>query len=148
MRQTTPPAALALACVVLAGCGSSTAGAGGSRGPAPRAALPALASRPAAKGEILASGQASPSTQGPFTFSGRYLVRFEQFAPENAKLDFTTQTPFTATLTRSEGDSAGAITLFEHAGSSGQRQLDIHGRYYVEVAFGDYPYALRFTPRG
>ena len=91
-------------------------------------------------------GEASPATQGPYEFNGRYLVRFEQVEPEHPQIDFAGQTPFTAALTPRDGDPRGAVPLFAQARRTGERQLAIHGRYYVEVSFGDFPYAVRFTP--
>lgn len=138
-----------LAVPALAGCGGD--GDGGSSSTATTAtaaALPALARRPPAPGEIVVRGEASPATHGPYSFSGRYLVRFEQYAPEDPNLDFTAQTPFSAALVRNEGETAGAVKLFETAARSGRRELTIRGRYYVDVSFGDFPYVLRFTPRG
>ncbi len=79
---------------------------------------------------------------------GRYLVRFEQYAPEDPALDFSAQTPLTATLQPHEGDPRGAKPLIEGAQRSGRRELDIRGRYFVDVSFGDFPYVIRFTPRG
>lgn len=93
-------------------------------------------------------GESSPRTHGPYTFDGSYLVRFEQYAPEDAQLQFSAQTPFSAALTPREGDPRGAIRLFEAAARSGRRTLAIRGRHFVDVSFGDFPYVLRFTPRG
>jgi hypothetical protein len=134
-----------LALPAFAGCGGDDHP--GTATTATTAALPELARRPPAPGEIVARGEASPATHGPYTFSGRYLVRFEQYAPEDPSLDFTSQTPFSASLTRREGDPAGAIKLFEDAARSGRRELAISGRYLVDVSFGDFPYVVRFTPR-
>ena len=135
------------AAVLLGGCGD-----GDSAGKAPTAttsaALPALASRPAATGEIVVRGESSPATHGPYTFDGRYLVRFEQYAPEDPALDFSGQTPLTVSLQRREGDPSGAIAVFEAAQRSGRREREIRGRYVVDVSFGDFPYVIRFTPRG
>ncbi len=86
-------------------------------------------------------------THGPLTLDGRYLVRFEQFAPENRNLDFSGQTPFTAALQRRAGDERGAVKLFGEAARSGRRELRIDGRYVLDVSFGDFPYAVRFTPQ-
>jgi hypothetical protein len=134
---------------VLTGCGSDSSAHDRSTGTAPpaAAAAPALATRPAAPGEFVVRGEASPATKGPYAFDGRYLVRFEQYAPEDAALDFSGQTPFQASLTPRAGDPRGATKLFTAARASGRRELEIHGRRYVEVSFGDFPYVLRFTPR-
>jgi hypothetical protein len=137
---------LLIAYTPLAGCGSG--GSSSTATTATTAAVPALARRPPAAGEIVVRGEASPATHGPYDFNGRYLVRFQQYAPEDPKLDFSSQTPFSAALTRKEGDETGAVKLFESAARSGRRRLTIRGRYYVEVGFGDFPYVVRFTPRG
>ena len=136
-----------LAVSALAGCG--TDGGSSSTGTtATTAAVPALARRAPSTGEIVVRGEASPATHGPYAFDGRYLVRFEQYAPEDPSLDFGSQTPLTAALTRREGDTSGAIKLFGAAARTGRHELTIRGRYYVEVSFGDLPYVVRFTPRG
>jgi hypothetical protein len=137
---------LLLGSPVLAGCGSDSGS--DTTTTASTAAVPALVRRPPAAGEIVVRGDASPATHGPYTFSGRYLVRFQQYAPEDPKLDFASQTPFSLSLVRNEGDPAGAIKLFEAAAPSGRRELTIRGRYVVEVSFGDFPYVIRFRPRG
>jgi hypothetical protein len=139
-------ALIAAPAVALPGCGD-----GGPAAKAPTAttsaALPALAGRPAATGEIVMRGESSPATHGPYTFDGRYLVRFEQYAPEDPALDFSGQTPLTVGLQRREGDPSGAIAVFQAAERNGRRELEIRGRYFVDVSFGDFPYVLRFTPR-
>jgi len=135
---------VAPAAALLGGCGDGDS-------PATTAttstALPALASRPPARGEIVVRGDSSPATHGPYTFEGRYLVRFEQYAPEDPALDFSGQTPLTVGLQRRAGDPRGAIAVFESARRSGRRELEIRGRYFVDVSFGDFPYVIRFTPR-
>lgn len=138
-----------LAAASLPGCGGD-GGSGGDGSTATTSAgpLPALASRPPGKGEIVVRGDSSPATQGPYTFAGRYLVRFEQYAPEDPTLDFSAQTPLTATLQPHEGDPRGEKPLIEAARRSGRRELDLRGRYFVDVSFGDFPYVIRFTPRG
>jgi hypothetical protein len=143
-------AAVALAIAALAGCGASTSDDGATPGARAQttAALPALATRPAAPGEIVVRGEASPKTRGPYAFDGRYLVRFEQYAPEDPKLDFTAQTPFSAQLEPRRDDPRGAVKLVEAAARSGRAEVEIRGRRYVDVTFGDFPWVLRFTPRG
>lgn len=136
-----------LALLTLAGCGGGDDTSTGTR-TAPPAALPALAARPPAEGEIVVRGETSPATRGPYALDGRYLVRFEQYAPEDAALDFTTQTPFSASLTPRRDDPRGAKKLIEGAAASGRRELEIRGSYFVSVDFGDFPYVVRFTPRG
>ena len=108
----------------------------------------ALLRAPKRPGEIIVRGELSPASNGPFTFDGRYLVRFEQFAPEDPHADFTGQTAFVASLDRHpETDEPGGIRLFRAARGTGRRTLSIHGRLYVDVTFGDFPYAIRFTPQ-
>ncbi|HEY0344805.1 MAG TPA: hypothetical protein VGC59_09165 [Solirubrobacteraceae bacterium] len=137
---------LLIACAAFAGCGSG-GGSSSTATTATTAAVPALARRPPATGEIVIRGEASPATHGPYDFNGRYRVRFQQYAPEDPKLDFSSQTPFSVALTRNQGDTTGAVKLFQTAARSGRRELTIRGRYYVEVSFGDFPYVVRFTPR-
>ncbi len=73
-------------------------------------------------------------------------MRFEQFAPEDPKLDFSGQTPFTANL-RPAGSRAAGTKLFGAATASGRREIERKGRFVLDVSFGDFPYAVRFTPR-
>jgi len=140
---------LSCAAALLVACGG---GDSGSKSPAPTGpaaikAAPALARTAAKAGEFLFTGQASPASYGPIDLDGRYLVRFEQVAPEDPKLDFTGQTPFEASLQKREGDSQGAVKLFSAASRTGRRELEIKGRYVLDIAFGDFPYAIRLTPR-
>jgi hypothetical protein len=136
----------ASAAALLGGCGGGDS-SGKASTATTSAVLPALASRPAATGEIVVRGESSPATHGPYTFDGRYLVRFEQYAPEDPALDFSGQTPLTVGLQHRAGDPRGAISVFESARRSGRRELEIRGRYFVDVGFGDFPYVVRFTPR-
>lgn len=149
MFRRSVPCIVALL-LALGGCGGQ--GGGGSAAPsgadakASADAAPELSRRPARAGEIVVRGEASPKAHGPLTFGGRYVVRFEQYAPEDPRLDFASQVPFTASLTRREGDPRGATELFTSAVGSGRRELTIRGRLYVDVSFGDFPYVIRFTP--
>ncbi|MEA2156372.1 MAG: hypothetical protein QOE11_2512 [Solirubrobacteraceae bacterium] len=131
----------------LAGCGGSPGATAPAATTATRAVLPALATRPPVKGEIVVRGDLTPDTQGPYSFRGRYLVRFEQYAPEDAGLDFGAQTAFSATLTPRRDDPRGAIRLVQGAAAAGRRTLELRGRYFVSADFGDFPFVLRFTPR-
>lgn len=146
VRPPTHLFAVLVALPAFAGCGGGGDPATTSRTVAP-APLPALAGRPATEGEIVVRGEASPAAQGPYVFDGRYLVRFAQYAPEDATLDFGAQTPFSASLTPRRDDPRGAIKLFEAAAATGRKTLALHGRYFVSVDFGDFPYVVRFTPR-
>jgi hypothetical protein len=134
-----------LALAALAGCG----GAADKPAPPPPAseAKVALLQAPKAPGEVIVRGEASPASHGPFAFDGRYVVRFEQFAPEDPHVDFAGQTAFVVSLDRhAEQHGAGSVRLFRAATRTGRRKLTLHGRLYVDVDFGDFPYAIRFTP--
>ncbi|MBA3746870.1 MAG: hypothetical protein H0W96_05175 [Solirubrobacterales bacterium] len=148
------PARTVFALTVLATCGLTGCGSGDGEGPAttsakpaPASATPALARVPKQPGELLFTAETSPTTSRPFELDGRYVVRFEQIAPEDPNLDFSGQTPFTAALQRRAGDPEGAVKLFGTATARGSRALTLRGRYVLDVSFGDFPYAVRFTPR-
>jgi hypothetical protein len=144
-RQTLATALLA-ACLV-AGCGSER-----KQTPPPdreetRAAEPSWARLPKRDGEILVRGDASPGSHGPFSFSGRYTVRFAQVSPEDPELDFSEQTSFVARLDReAEIPDSPSVRLFRAAKREGRKSVRVDGRYFVDVEFGDYPYVIRFTP--
>ena len=145
------PAAIVL--LVAAVAGATACGDGGSTGGRSSAAPPparfALAHAPKRPGEILVQAQTSPASHGPFAVDGRYVARFEQVAPEDPKLDFSTQTPFIATADRKpQQEGAGTVRLFRAAARTGRRTVTLHGRVYIDVSFGDFPYAIRLTPVG
>ena len=136
---------LVAALVLLAGCGSETATR--TKPPDPAKAKVALLRAPKRAGEIIVRGDLSPASHGPYAFDGRYVVRFEQFAPEDPNVDFTAQTAFVATLDRNaEQDGPGSVRLFHAARRTGRKTLALHGRLFVDVSFGDFPYAMRITP--
>jgi hypothetical protein len=137
--------ALLAALALVAGCGAEAAER--ERPPDPKQAKVALLEAPKRPGEIIVRGDLSPASHGPYAFDGRYVARFEQFAPEDPNLDFASQTAFVATLDRrAEQDGPGSVKLFEAAARTSRRTLALHGRLYVDVSFGDFPYAIRFTP--
>jgi hypothetical protein len=138
-------AVLAAALALLAGCGSAAATR--TKPPDPAQAKVALLKAPKRAGEIIVRGDLSPASHGPYAFDGRYVVRFEQFAPEDPQVDFTAQTAFVTTLDRTaEQDGPGSVRLFHAARRTGRRTLTLHGRLFVDVSFGDFPYAIRITP--
>jgi hypothetical protein len=140
-------ALLATACGGGGGAAGGASNAAGGGDGAATTATAALAKAPKRTGEIVVQGQASPASHGPFSFDGRYTVRFEQIAPEDPNLDFANQTAFVATLDRrAQQEGGGTIRLFRHAARTGRRVITANGRYYVDVSFGDFPYAVRFTP--
>jgi hypothetical protein len=131
----------------LAGCG----GGGATQEPPPAAGAgapgaPAILKQPLRPGEVMVDAEASPLRQGPFAFAGRYRVKFVQYAPEAPGRSFADQTPFVAQLLAAGDPRAKPVPLFHAAAASGQRSVEIDGRYLVEVAFGDFPFAMRFTP--
>ena len=153
MRLVVPLASAALAALALAACGNGSVAGSGSGGPTPGSAAgaeavrPALAAPPRRPGEIVVQGEASPATHGPYAFDGRYVVRFEQIAPEDPRLDFGAETAFVADVTRRAGaQGAGTVRLFRAAARTGRRSVMLRGRLHVDVSFGDFPYAIRFTP--
>jgi hypothetical protein len=145
---------LVLVVLLVAALAGATACGGGSSGGASSAAAPpparlVLAKAPKKAGEILVQGQASPASHGPFALDGRYVARFEQVAPEDPEMDFATQTTFVVTADRkSQQEGAGTVRLFRAAARTGRRTVTLHGRLYIDVSFGDFPYAIRLTPVG
>jgi hypothetical protein len=140
------PRLLVLALVVaVAGCGNGVVK--GTPPPKSSSAKVALLAAPKRPGEVIVRGEGSPESHGPLTFDGRYKVRFEQFAPEDPNVDFTTQTTFVATAdNRAQEEAPGSVKLFHAARRTGSKTVALHGRLFVDVSFGDYPYVLRFTP--
>jgi hypothetical protein len=144
-RQTALLALLAAGLV--AGCGNVTKAAPPPSHKATLAAEPTWARAPKATGEVLVRGDASPGSHGPFTFDGRYTVRFAQVAPESPQLDFSQETSFVAKLDRqAEIPDSKSVKLFRAARGEGEKRVRLNGRFYVDVEFGDYPYVIRFTP--
>jgi hypothetical protein len=145
----TRPSVVALlgATALLSACGGDPARGGNAADGPPPVARPALA-RPAQRaGEILVQGQGSPASHGPFVLRGRYTARFEQIAPEDPELDFGGQNAFVATLDRRAEEQAGdSVRLFRVAARTGRRTVTVRGRWFIDVSFGDFPYAIRLTP--
>ena len=130
---------------LIAGCGGEATKR--EKPPDPAKSKVALLQAPKRPGEVLVRGDLSPASHGPYAFDGRYVARFEQFAPEDPNVDFTAQTAFVAALDRrAEQDGPGSIRLFHAARRTSRRTVTLHGRLFVDVSFGDFPYAIRFTP--
>jgi hypothetical protein len=105
-----------------------------------------LLTDPKSRGEFLFEADLSPETFGPVALKGRYKVRFAQYAPEDAQMDFSTQTVFMAKLIKVSGKGPKEIPLFQDAARSGQTQVAVDGSYEVDVSFGDFPFVIRLTP--
>lgn len=136
-------ALLLAAVLLLAACGEDEAPPEPPAATA-RAAEPTLARARPRAGEIVVRGEGSPASH-PIELRGSYLVRFEQYAPEAPRLDFGEETSFVARLERGMGRES--VALFARAARTGRRRLRMTGRYELTVAFGDFPYVIRFTPR-
>jgi hypothetical protein len=101
----------------------------------------------AADGEVVFRGKLSPGSHGPVALNGSYVVRFAQWAPEDAGRDFTKETSFVASLTGLSGAARGKeVPLFKASAAQGSRRLRLDGRYVLDVEFGDFPYVVRFRP--
>lgn len=139
---------LLAACIACPACGDG--GTVGGQAPPTTTVTPELATTPKAEGEIVVRGEASPGSHGPYELSGTYTARFEQYAPEDPGLDFAAQTPFSARLDPHADSDAGArkaVPLFETAARTGTATVRAHGRLWIDVEFGDFPYVIRLTPR-
>ena len=139
---------LLLLAAIAAGCGDDEAGAPAR--PPMTGTTPELARAPKAPGEIVVRGEASPKSHGPYRLSGTYVARFEQYAPEDPRMDFASQTPFTARLDPHAETDVGAprsIGLFELAARTGTVTVKASGRLFLDVEFGDFPYVIRLTPK-
>ncbi|WP_272477930.1 hypothetical protein [Baekduia alba] len=148
MRRSATSLLCAALLAVLVGCGDDADSSSGAK-PKGDAALrsdPPLARAPRRAGEVVLRANASPQAHGPVALDGRYRVRFVQYAPEDPTLDFTTQTAFVADLQTPAGRPAEP--LFKAAAAAGATTIDVHGRFLVDVSFGDFPYVLRFSPAG
>jgi hypothetical protein len=73
-------------------------------------------------------------------------VKFVQYAPEAPGRGFADATPFVASLLPAGRPRAKPVPLFQAAAKAGTRTMTIDGSYLVEVAFGDFPYVMRFAP--
>jgi hypothetical protein len=134
--------------IVIAGCGGGGGGATAPPAAGPTAqGAPALLKQKVQKGEVMVDAEYSPHRDGPYRFDGTYLVRFAQYDPEAPRMSFAGQTPFVAYLS-GLGRRPKMIALFHQAAAGAERTMRLHGNYFVEVSFGDFPYVLRFTPTG
>jgi hypothetical protein len=132
--------------LAIAGCGADARYAA-QPGPAATANV-RLLDAPRSPGEVIVRGDASPASHGPYAFDGRYVVRFEQFAPEDPRLDFGAQTAFVVGLDRAaERPGPRSVRLFRAATRTQRTTMVLHGRFFVDVSFGDFPYVVRFTPQ-
>lgn len=140
--------------LAFAGCGERHAGSpvtGAAPAPAPSSASGiALAREPRRAREVVITGDGAPRAHGPYTFRGRYRVRFEQVDPEDLGQTFTAQTSFVAVAAPGEDQDSGAgvVRLVRAATRTGSATVRLDGRLWVNVSFGDFPYAVRLTPAG
>src|SRR4051794_12302272 len=141
MGRIVKPLAIVAALAAVAGCGAETSTAPRGVAALDAKARPALARRPARPGEVVLRGDASPRTHRGLALDGTYLVRFQQYAPEDPRLDFGAETPFVADLR-----GPRTVKLFHAAAPRGSTRVKLAGRYAVDVSYGDFPYVLRFTP--
>ena len=92
---------------------------------------------------IVVRGDYGPAERGPFTFSGRYTVRFVQ---RGRGVDFASEVPFTAHLEQPDPNGPGRrVRLFQAAARTGRTEITARGRYRVVVDYGDSPYEIRFV---
>jgi hypothetical protein len=92
---------------------------------------------------IVVRGDYGPAERGPFTFAGRYEVRFVQ---RGAGVDFGAEVPFTAHLEQPAAGGPGKrVELFQAAARTGRTAITAHGRFRVVVDYGDSPFEIRFT---
>lgn len=141
-----PSIFLGLLLIGLSGCGG-----GSSPQPPPPAGAdspnaPRLLTDAASSGEHVFSADLSPKSFGPVTLNGSYTVRFAQYAPEDADMDFSTKTVFMAKLIKVSGPGPKEVPLFLEAARAGRTQVTVEGNYRVEVTFGDFPFVVRLTP--
>jgi len=107
---------------------------------------PPLARTALTTGELIFTGPAAPGTHGSFALDGTYIVRFEQFDPDDEDRDFSRAAPLTVGLRPASSMDPG-FELFAAKEASGQRELTRKGRFALDVTRGDFPYAVRFTPQ-
>ena len=146
-RQYLGIAATLVTALIAVGCGSGSGrvrGTGSVPDDSPTPAKVALLRTPSRPGEIIVHGDASPAQHGPFVLHGRYVVRFQQYAPEDPHMSFRDQTPFVAALVRGRDTRR---KLFRSAAASGATTFTASGPWRIEVAFGDFPYVIRLTPK-
>ena len=116
--------------------------------PDPAKSQVALLQAPKRPGEILVRGDLSPASHGPYAFDGRYVVRFQQFAPEdpNARLHRPDGLRGDAWTATPRSKARAACRSSTPPAAPGRTTLALHGKLFVDVSFGDFPYAMRFTP--
>jgi hypothetical protein len=132
-----------LSLLLLAGCGGGAAAT--TAPPANESASAPLAQEKRRTGEVVVRGEASPAEKGPVVLDGRYVVRFQQIAPEDPSLDFARETPFVAHLERPDARGR-SIKLFRTAAADGRTAVRASGRWRIVVDYGDFPFVLRMTP--
>ena len=142
-RLSSPPRAA----VARGAAGGASTPSGGGDG-APTAARPRSPRRRSGPARSSCRARRRPPRTGRSRSTAATSVRFEQIAPEDPNLDFATQTAFVATA-RPHSPAGGR----RHGAPVPRRRPHRpHGRsrrtaaYYIDVSFGDFPYAIRLTP--
>ena len=129
----------------LAAAGLLLAGGCGQMQSPPVRTVPASQRAADTGSSIVVRGDYGPDERGPFTFDGRYDVRFVQ---RGAGVDFASEVPFTAHLEQPDANGPGRkVKLFQEAARAGRTAITARGRFRVVVDFGDSPYEIRFTLR-
>ena len=138
--------ALIVAIVLLAGCGSEAKPP--TKPPDPAKSQVALLKAPKRPGEILLSAGTSPprrTARTPSTVATSCASSSSR--PRTPTSTSPPRRPSWRRLDRRPRWKArAACTLFHAASRTGRRTLALHGRLFVDVSFGDFPYAMRFTP--
>ena len=109
---------------------------------------PALATAPRRVGQVIFKGEGLASV-GPKTFKGGvYMVRFEQWAPDEPDLNFRSDaSSIVIQLNRKPGKiGADAVTVTNATKKKGKTSVTVPaGRWYADVQ-ADHAWAVRFTP--
>lgn len=91
-------------------------------------------------------GDYAPDERGPLTLDGRYRATFTQRGDD---VDFAGEVPFTAHLTQQRASGTPrTVKLFQRAARTGAATLTAHGRWTLDIDFGDSPFEVVLTRVG